>query len=393
MRPGMQLLLALLRGEARAEDGSETEWETVLRLAEREKILPWTAAQLRLISGAIAYGIDEQLRKIRRDAQMAAFFWSSTLRSILAEFHDREIAVVSLKGPWMAERLLGDAALRSYSDLDLLVRPEDVARSEELLFELGFRPRRCRDDHERPWYRDAVSVDLHHDVEHPLAWDFDVTRAWDRTCITPFQGVPVRLLAPADELVFLCLHSTRHRFERLGHILDLTFAFQKLPLPWAGSYLVPNPEMARLVTFASMMAARLDPRCRARRSADLSGRDHERLEQLADQVWHERTTESCPVTDWRAQHEFYLRMETRPLRRLLRRVRDVRILLTRLMEDDFVFAARFHMRRPWQVWLLRPIRLLFHASRAARSRSRPQQGGIGNYRSPEAVSFTGRTTG
>jgi hypothetical protein len=367
MRPGMQLLLALLRGEARAEDGSETEWETVLRLAQREKILPWTAAQLRLIPGAIAPGIDERLRKIQRDAQMAAFFWSSTLRSILADFHERDIAVVSLKGPWMAERLQGDAALRSSGDLDLLVRPEDLVRSEELLSELGFQPLRCRDDHERPWYRDAVAVDLHHDVEHPRAWDFGVKRAWDRTCVTPFQGVPARLLAPADELVFLCLHSTRHRFERLGHILDLTFAFQKLPLPWTSSHLAPNPEMARVVTFASMMAARLDPRCRAQLSAELSGRDHEQLEQLADQVWHERTMEACPVTNWRAQHEFYLRMETRPLRRFLRRVRDVRILLTRLMEDDFVFAARFRLRQPWQVWLLRPIRLLFNVGRAAPS--------------------------
>jgi hypothetical protein len=36
----MHLLLALLRGEARAGDGSETQWFTVLDLAERENILP-----------------------------------------------------------------------------------------------------------------------------------------------------------------------------------------------------------------------------------------------------------------------------------------------------------------------------------------------------------------
>ena len=221
------------------------------------------------------------MRQIHRDTQVSAFFWTSTLRSLLADFHDRGIPVVSLKGPWMAERLCGDAALRPCTDLDLLVRPVDLVRSEALLAQLGFRPRRRRDDHERPWYRETVTVDLHHDVEHPLAFDFDIKRAWEQTVLSDFQGVPVRLLAPADELLFLCLHSARHRFERLSHILDLTFAFQKLPLPDAGSGSRRDHEVANLVAFGSMMAARLDPRCTPQLSVDTCRR-RERLEQLAD---------------------------------------------------------------------------------------------------------------
>lgn len=369
MRPGMPLLLSLLRGEAAAGDGSETQWFTVLDLAQQESILPWTASLLRAIPGTVSPGLDARLRKIHRDMQISAFFWTSTLRSILAAFHDRGIPVVSLKGPWMAERLCGDAALRSCCDLDLLVRPVDVTRSEDLLAQLGFLPRRRRDDHERPWRRDAVTVDLHHDVEHPLAFNFDVQRAWERVRLSHFQGVPARLLAPADELLFLCLHSARHRFERLSHVLDLTFAFQKLPLPCAGSRSRRNTEIANLVAFGSMMAERLDPRCTALPSAALSRHDRARLEPLADQLWQQRMTEPSPVIDWRAKHDFYLMMETRPLRRFLRRLRHSRILLTRLIDDDFAFAARFHLRQPWQVWLLRPVRLLFHVGRASPSPS------------------------
>jgi hypothetical protein len=372
MRPGMHLLLALLRGEARAENGSDTEWETVLDLAKQESILPWTASLLRAVEGTVSPDLNARLRQIHRDAEISAFFWGSNLRSILAAFHDRDIPVVSLKGPWMAERLCGDAALRSCCDLDLLVRPEDLARSEELLGRLGFLARRRGDDHERSWYRNAVIVDLHHDVEHPLAWDFDVKCAWGRTLVSQFQGVPARLLAPADELLFLCLHSTRHRFERLSHILDLTFALHKLPLPNAGGRSRRNIEAARLIAFGSMMAARLDPRCGVRPSARLSRYDDAALAQLADQLWLERMTERCSAADWQAQHDFYLMMETRPFRRFLRRFRDVRILLTRLIDDDYAFAARFHLRRPWQVWALRPIRLLFRVRRGSSS-SRPSQ--------------------
>ncbi len=148
MRPGMHLLLALLRGEASAGDGSAEQWGAALDIARQENILPWTAARLRSIPGALPPGLDARLRQIHRDAQVSAFFWTSTLRTLLADFHERGIPVVSLKGPWMAERLCGDAALRPCTDLDLLVRPVDLARSEALLSQLRLcaqaSPRRSR---------------------------------------------------------------------------------------------------------------------------------------------------------------------------------------------------------------------------------------------------------
>jgi hypothetical protein len=365
----MQLLLALLRGEATASDGSETQWLAVLDLAEQENILPLTAARLRSIAGDVSPGLDVRLRQIHRDAQISAFFWTSALRSMLAGFHDRGIPVVSLKGPWMTERLCGDAALRPCCDLDLLVRPVDVARSEDLLSQLGFFPRRRRDDHERPWRCGAVTVDLHHEVENPLAFDFDLKRAWQRTRPSRFHEVPALLLAPEDELLFLCLHSARHRFERLSHILDLTFAFRHLPPPGPGYRSQCRADIANLVAFGSMMAARLDKDSTAPPPADVSPRDLQHLEELADRIWSERTMKPCADTNWRAKHDFYLMMEAGQVQRFLRRFRHFRILLTRLIDDDFTFAARFHLRQPWQVWLLRPVRLLLRAGRASSSPS------------------------
>ena len=368
MRPGMPLLLDLLRGQASIHDGSERDWLAVLDLAEQENILPWTAALLRAMPDVRPFPqLGQRLREIHRDAQISAFFWASALRSILTDFHDRGIPVVVLKGPWLTERLCGDAALRPCCDLDLLVRPQDVIQAETLLADLGFSPRRLRDDHERPWRRGAVTVDLHHDVEHPLAFNFDVQRAWERTEPSPFHGVPARLLSPADELVFLCLHSARHCFERLSHVLDLTFAFRSLPAPPAGSHAERNSEITSVLALGEAMAARLDPRGAKTMSADTGSRNRRHLEELADQLWLERITRPCASVDWRAKHEFYLRMETHRARRFFRRLRHGRILLDRLIDADFAFAERFHLRQRWQVWLLRPVRLLFHVGRASPS--------------------------
>lgn len=361
MRPGMQSLLTLLRGEP-IHGIPSPDWIAALDVAEQEYILPWTAACL-TAAGPWNSQLTERLHGIRRHAQVSTFLWTSTLKAMLADFHRRAIPVISLKGPWLAERLYGDAALRSYADLDLLVRRSNIPRAEDLLAELGFLPAARRDDYQRPWRRDSLTIELHHDVENPLTFDFHIDDVWQRAQLAEFRGAPARLLAPDDERLFLCLHGARHRFERLSHILDLVFAFRAWPeYPTQAPQ---NPAADHLLPLGARMAARLDPRLTIADPASLDHRDCQSLDALAEQLWQERLRAPAPPLDWRAKQQFFLALETSPRKRALARFRHMRILLTRLIDADFAFAARFRLRRRWQVWLLRPIRLLFRAGRAS----------------------------
>jgi hypothetical protein len=110
-----------------------------------------------------------------------------------------------------------------------------------------------------------------------------------------------------------------------------------------------------------MMANRLDPRLQIPDDISPRLKDRRSLERLAGELWHEKMRCPAPVLDWRAKQNFYLALETRGWKRFLRHIRHMRILLTRLIDADFVFAQRFNLRRTWQVWLLRPIRLLLRA--------------------------------
>ncbi len=85
----------------------------------------------------------------------------------------------------------------------------------------------------------------------------------------------------------------------------------------------------------------------------------------ADRLWQELLLAPPKTLDWAAQHRFYLELENPGRSRFLRRWRHRRILLTRLIDDDFVFAGRFNLHRNWQVRLLRPIRLLMKRLRAS----------------------------
>lgn len=364
LRPGMQTLLDLMRGELNGRTVTAEEWMTVLDLATDESVLPWTVACLRAQTDGVVPEVDARLRVIEREAQISAFVWNETLRSTLAEFHRRGIPVISLKGPWFAQRLYGDAALRLYVDLDLLVKGTDFARSEELLSGLGFSTAERRDDYARTWSRGRILLELHDDVENPLAFDFGIEGAWDRSQVAEFDGVPARLLAPADELRFLCLHGARHRFERLSHVLDLVLAFQKLDGHQSGAKPERGRESERMLALGCMMAVRLDPQLAELEARYTAVPDRASLENSAEHLWQERMREPAPELDWHTKHRFLLSIERPGWDRLRTRARHLRILSTRLITDDFAFAERLHLYRTWQVWMLRPVRLLLRACRA-----------------------------
>jgi len=364
MRPGMQTLLDLMRGDLKDPDVTAAEKMRVLDLAAEENILPWAASCLRAQTDCGAPEVDARLRAIDREARISAFVWSETLRSTLAEFHRRGVPVISLKGPWLAQRLYGDTALRLYADLDLLVRRTDFGRSEELLSALAFSADGRREDYARTWSRNSITLELHDDVENPLAFDFGIDGAWDRAQLAEFGGVPARLLAPSDELRFLCLHGARHRFERLGHVLDLVLAFRQLTSPQSGALPDRRRGSERMLALGSMIAMRLDPQIAGVGACYAAIADRESLEKAAEQLWQERMREPAPMLDWRTKHLFLLSIERHGWDRLRARVRYLRIFSTRLITADFTFAAHFHLYRTWQVWMLRPVRLLLRACRA-----------------------------
>ncbi|MGA3035088.1 MAG: nucleotidyltransferase family protein [Terracidiphilus sp.] len=363
----MQSLLDLLRGRLQNHSLDQTEFDNLLHVAEQENLLLYAAELLRRSSVEFAPEQEKRLVEIHRQGQIAAMVWTESLKNTLAAFHRVDLPVIALKGPCLAERIYGDASLRTCYDLDLLVRRADLARAEQLLTDIGFSPNSHADDYHRPWNRKGINLELHHNVENPRAFEFDMEAVWSRAQISRFRDAPVWLLAPPDELLYLCLHGVRHRFERLCLILDLALAFRRLPLAGFRQLAWGNPVSDNIFVLGCMIAVLLDPELASEVSMPQTGRvapaEHDRLEQLAGRLWQEVMLAPPPTLDWAAQHRFYLELETPGWNRVRRRWRHSQILLTRLIDDDFVFAGRFHLHRSWQVRMLRPVRLLMKTLR------------------------------
>jgi Uncharacterised nucleotidyltransferase len=337
---------------------ADAECKYLLAVAEEEHVLPWTVASLRLRSLCLNPAILSELQAIERGAAIAAFFWASELKGILYEFEKQDLVVVPLKGPFLADRLYGACELRVNQDLDLLVSRNDLTRAETVLTAAGFTPG-FPDDYHRQWYRKTTTVELHHDVDNPLDFDFRVEGALRQARQAFFQGQRCWQLAPADELLFLCLHAARHRFERLNLVLDLKLAFENLARCQDAERVRPEvAALGDLLTLGLAMAQRLEPKLTMPFEVSLSPNQVDHLNQLADRLWHRLLTERSETLDWRSLHAFYLEIEAPGRPRMQRRIRHLRILASRVIEQDYKFAAAFGLHRRWQVQMLRPLRLL-----------------------------------
>ena len=79
----------------------------------------------------------DALRTRYRDNARKTLWFTRELFRILGHLESAGIKTLAYKGPVLAKTLYGDVTERQYSDLDILIRPEDVPRAKAALLALG----------------------------------------------------------------------------------------------------------------------------------------------------------------------------------------------------------------------------------------------------------------
>lgn len=157
--------------------------------------------------------------------------------AVVRALREQGVEPVLLKGPVLGRLLHPRAGLRPYSDIDLMVAPDDLARTEATLSELGYvpdppplppePPRR----HATSWRQPGrPSVDLHqflHFVAAPAERTWEVVRR-DAATID-VAGTPV--LAPGRGMLamHLALHTAVSGHDTPRILEDLERAVATLP--------------------------------------------------------------------------------------------------------------------------------------------------------------------
>jgi hypothetical protein len=174
-----------------------------------------------------------QMAVIRRARAVHHLRAMAALRALSARFRAGGTEFLVFKGPVLSEVVYQRPCARGYGDLDLLVRPSDVAPAVAVLEELGARPTdggwramlAIGDGESAYALPNGTVVDLHWDVINDrrvrpaFAVDPDVLFARSRE--VTIDGLRVRTLDEIDTVLHVALHACQSGGDRLRWLLDI----------------------------------------------------------------------------------------------------------------------------------------------------------------------------
>ena len=230
---------------ARSAEG-DVDWEYLFQLARRHSVVPLVYVQLeRHASDLVPEQVLDKLKKHYVENSARNTLLTAELCRLINLFRDADIEAIPYKGPVLALFAYGNIALRRFVDLDVIVKKPDVLKAREILLSEGYTPSKSlslnqqelllRTQHNMQFSRDnhQLIIELHWEVApHLFASTVNGERLWQDLITLDLNGTLVKTFSAEDLLFSLCVHGSRHLWERLGWICDVAELIARRPLNW-----------------------------------------------------------------------------------------------------------------------------------------------------------------
>lgn len=221
----MNLLTEVLAQPTVIRDWQARQWNTLMPLARRAKLVGRCRALF------IEQGVESHVPERLRDQMQGALAQTRyiqgqarrELRQVARVLAREGIPLMALKGLAYLVAELPSSGWRNLSDIDLMVRRDDIDRAEQLLRDAGWVDSGEHDDYDQHYYRDwmhevpplvhparGFEVDVHHNLSPPVSrLRIDAARLWDAAVEHVDEcGMRVFVLDGPDML----LHNAVHLF-------------------------------------------------------------------------------------------------------------------------------------------------------------------------------------
>jgi hypothetical protein len=243
IRPEVELLLNCARTHIdpqRAERiktllQQDIDWIYLIRIMLPHGMLPLFYRNLKASCPEAVPSVTlEQLERQFDAHTLRSLFLANELVEIINLFKAHGIIAIPFKGPALAASAYGDLSLRQFADLDILVKKTDVFRAKELLafrsyhslshsttegeainLESHYVSTLLNDDK-------RVLVELHWAIAPKyFSCPLEMDRLWDDLEPLSLAGAVIDALPPDKLLLLLCVHGSKHHWERLVWICDI----------------------------------------------------------------------------------------------------------------------------------------------------------------------------
>jgi len=225
----------------------QLDWNLLFSDATENSVMPLLARNLSAFAdGVVRLEQAKHLADATRANAARSLILSAELIQIMDLFGKAGIRAIPYKGPVLAVQAYGDVTLREFEDLDIILRQSDMPRANEIVTNLGYRPK-------FPWIlsRKAASslvpgeynysdksrrmmIELH--TELTLRYfpvPPDIAALAEQVVPVVISSHEIWTFAPEDALPALCIHGSKDFWERVSWIADVAEMMRMYPsLDW-----------------------------------------------------------------------------------------------------------------------------------------------------------------
>ncbi|HEX5965238.1 MAG TPA: nucleotidyltransferase family protein [Pyrinomonadaceae bacterium] len=218
------------------------DWNYFFLLARRHAVIPLVYHQLK---HHVAVENLQQFKKHSLENAARNVVLTDELCRLIKLFADAGIEAIPYKGPILSLFAYDDLSLRRFVDLDVIVKKHDVARARDLLLADNYALAKplsveqqellLRTQHNLQFTKDnrRLIVELHWEVApHLFASTVQGETLWQHLVAFNLNGMALKTFSVDDLLFSLCVHGSRHLWERLGWICDVAELISRREINW-----------------------------------------------------------------------------------------------------------------------------------------------------------------
>src|SRR4051812_22161506 len=244
--PELRLIFACARlapnsAQVRELAASAINWNKVSDAAEFHGLTPLLLKNIREAGATIPADVSRVTAQREAATVRQNLFLTAELLRVHALLKECGIQAVPLKGAVVASNIYGDLGLRPFSDIDLLLPPDQIAKAESAIKTLGYEPEfSIPAEHRERWMKQqceltfrrsgTIRLELHWDIAHPhFALETGVDGFWPRLRTVRVGDATLPNLSPQDLLFTLIVHGTRHAWSRMMWLVDVAELLRTSP--------------------------------------------------------------------------------------------------------------------------------------------------------------------
>ena len=203
--------------------GSQEFLQWLLETPTHMKFVPHAYTQYECMGNSESWDVAEECRRIRSMFLNSSMLLAAYNSILLEKFREVGLPAIPLKGPVLATRIYGGLHHRPFSDLDILVKNNELELAKKVVVDCGFEEctRNPRHFHlefvKKTESGTSIYLDLHRRlIGYALGGDhlaFGLSGSaglsewcWDRAKLVSGSWQ----MNSTDEFLFLCLHLTKH---------------------------------------------------------------------------------------------------------------------------------------------------------------------------------------